>query len=418
VTADGTPSSSKTASSAPAVVSLVVGLCLSSVAGAWPPASVAASIPSSTMQADAESTDSADPADAWVHPKIAVLPMVNLSGVHVPMREVGESLRIHLQLNGIDTVRSLLLEQFLEEHRVRFTGGLTTEIAQRLREETGATAALVSSVDLYSESYPPKIAVTARLVATDETASILWMDGVALSGDSAPGIFDLGLVRDPWKLRETALVDLSAGLGQFVYPHRKGPRGNLGSLLSERMHRGRHYRPKTIHRVPVTPAEYERPLRVAVIPFANDSTRRNADQIMMLHFVTHLVDVPGIEVIEPGVVREVLLRSRLIMEDGGISFPQAEILRALLDVDLVFAGTVLRYLDFGERTGSPEVDFSMRAIDTRTREVVWTSISYNRGDERVYFFDSGRVYTAHAIASAMAREALSRMLWEPRKNLR
>ena len=41
--------------------------------------------------------------------------------------------------------------------------------------------------------------------------------------------------------------------------------------------------------------------------------------------------------------------------------------------------------------------------------VVWSSESYNRGDEGVFFFDLGKVNTAHAMAIRMA-ESIGDML--------
>jgi hypothetical protein len=95
--------------------------------------------------------------------------------------------------------------------------------------------------------------------------------------------------------------------------------------------------------------------------------------------------------------------------EGGLSLPQADLLRELLDVDLVLTGNVFEYEDYSGPSGSPKVNFTALVYDTKTRQVGWSSISYNRGDDRVFFFNLGKVHTAHAMASEMAR-ALAGMM--------
>jgi hypothetical protein len=130
---------------------------------------------------------------------------------------------------------------------------------------------------------------------------------------------------------------------------------------------------------------------------------------MALHFVERLARLPGVEVVEPGVVRQTLLKTRMIQE-GGLSLAQADVLRAMLDVDLVVAGRVAEYQDLHGVLGAPLVEFAVQGIDAAKRQVVWTSFSYNRGDDGVFFFDSGRVYTAHALASKMAGAVVEKFL--------
>jgi hypothetical protein len=98
--------------------------------------------------------------------------------------------------------------------------------------------------------------------------------------------------------------------------------------------------------------------------------------------------------------------------EGGLSLPQADLLRVMLDVDLVLTGNVFEYEDYSGRSGSPKVNFTARVYDTKIRQVEWASLSYNQGDDGVFFFDVGKVHTAHAMASEMAR-ALAEMMASP-----
>jgi hypothetical protein len=143
-------------------------------------------------------------------------------------------------------------------------------------------------------------------------------------------------------------------------------------------------------------------VRIAVLPFANDSTTRNAGDLLTLQMVRHARTAPGVEVIEPGVVREALLRAHLIQEEG-LSLPQADLVRLLLEADQVLFGEVTVYVEAWAGSPEPEVDFSARALSTRTRQVACAAISHGRGDDGAWFFGLRRVPTAHELASLLTR---------------
>jgi hypothetical protein len=125
---------------------------------------------------------------------------------------------------------------------------------------------------------------------------------------------------------------------------------------------------------------------------------------MTLHLVNQLLRSRMFALTEPGLVREQLLKYRIIMAEGP-SLADTDIIasQSSLDVDLILSGTVFDYQD---GWGVPNVDFSVKIIEKTSREVVWASRSYNSGDEAVFFFDWGRVHTAHDLAVEMARGTL------------
>jgi hypothetical protein len=340
--------------------------------------------------------------------RFAVMPMENLSGTAVPLKQMMQSLKDTFTSKGFNILEDEALEKFMERHRVRYTGGLPRELGKAFLEEAGTKAVLFLSIDQFDDADPPKIALSARLVSTGQKTVILWMDGVALAGNESPGVLGIGLVHDSWKLWNEAREKLADSLAGYLAGKklRDGPKGGSGTGKAAGI-RGK-FRPKDFFRVPPKPAAGREALRIAVLPFFNESTRRNAGEIMALHFVNSLSERERLEVVEPGVVRQVLLMSRTIME-GGLSLPQADLLRELLDVDLVLTGNVFEYEDYSGPSGSPKVNFTALVYDTKTRQVGWSSISYNRGDDRVFFFNLGKVHTAHAMASEMAR-ALAGMM--------
>lgn len=329
---------------------------------------------------------------------IAVMPVGNLTGMAIPVQVVRGSFIEAMKGKGLNILGENELEKFLERHRVRYTGGLNRELGEAFREDTGTNAVLFISLELYDETVPPKIALVARLVSTHRKAAVLWMDSAGFSGNDTPGFLLLGLIDDPRLLWEKARDRVVNSLAEYLSgkkPHnvRKG---------------GKKFLPKNFHGVPPILQNGKETFSVAVLPFRNESTRRNAGEILALHFLRELLKTGNIEVVEPGVVRQVLLRSRTIME-GGLSLPQADILRATLDVDLVLTGIVMEYQDYVGGWGNPKVEFSMRVFDMKTRQIIWSSSSYNEGDDGVFFFNLGKVNTAQGLASGMVRSVVGRM---------
>jgi hypothetical protein len=146
----------------------------------------------------------------------------------------------------------------------------------------------------------------------------------------------------------------------------------------------------------------------------NIGTRKNAGSLMDLHFVDRLAQAVNVRVVEPGVVREEMLRLRIIMQDG-LSDPQAGLLFSVLESDLLLSGLVAEYQDFeGGTGGQARVAFSVQVFDMKSRRVVWSSRSYNRGDDGVFFFGVGEVKTAAAMTSEMAWAVVERMISEKR----
>ncbi|HKQ63184.1 MAG TPA: hypothetical protein VJS92_17990, partial [Candidatus Polarisedimenticolaceae bacterium] len=147
--------------------------------------------------------------------------------------------------------------------------------------------------------------------------------------------------------------------------------------------------------------------RVAVLPLRNDSPRRGAGELVALEIVRHLASRGELETIEPGVVREALLQSRMIGSEG-VSTPQLELLGVMLHPDLVVSGTVFEYADGIALDQPPAVDFITQVFDVRQGRIVWSSLSHNSGADGVRLFDWGRVRTAQGLSSRMVAQVVER----------
>ena len=359
--------------------------------------------------AAANPVQGAPPVDAGIG-TIAVLPTENLSGVEAPVDEIQAALRLALQNRGLDLLAEETLADFMRRQRLRDVGGLAGGMGEALRTETGTVSVLVSSVDLYQEADPPRFALTARLVTAKKEPRIVWMESAVETGDARPGFLGLGLIDDVRVLQDRAVTTLCDALAAALSEPETATRAEEPAAGPRR------FRPSALYRAPgePAPAGADGPpgregtsagpprLRVAVLPFGNDSAARNASDLLTLQMVRQVRLMPGIEVIEPGVVREALLRAHLIQEEG-LSLPQADLVRLLLEADLVVFGEVAVYVEVWAGAPEPEVDFAARALSTRTRQVVCAAISHARGEEGAWFFGLGRVPTAHELAARLAR---------------
>jgi len=334
--------------------------------------------------------------------RIAVLPFENLSGTPAPIKDIRRSLITRLEAKGLHVLDDETLEKFMATHRMRDTGGIDLPMARAFQKETGIEGVLITSLELYSDAIPPKMAFTSRLVSTGEKAVILWMEGVGMAGDDAPGILGLGLIEDPKDLLDKTLNSLCESLTQYVSKKRNGMVAGHGA---------RKFRPRIVYRSPEM--ESDTNYTVAVIPFFNESGRKNAAEIVVLHFVRQMTKLQNVSVIELGVVKQRLLNTRIIMVDG-ISLTDVDLVSNSLEADLILTGRVMDYQDYQGSLGKPKVDFSVTVNERKSKKVVWNSYSHNEGDDGVFFFDRGRVNTAHVMMAEMAR-AIGERWYKPRK---
>jgi hypothetical protein len=320
---------------------------------------------------------------------ISVLPLENLSGTKAPLNEITALLRYNLARKGYRLLDSEQLEQFRKKYRMRYTGGINAMLAEALREELDIDAILISSLEAYNESYPPQISLISRLVTSGSNPEIIWMDSVGLSGDQSPGLLDLNLIRDSQPLMEKAADELIRSLADHL--DQKNQKHDV--RLNRKYLPYDYFRSQAI--------DPERAYSIAVIPMRNLAVRKNAAEIISLHYVKELLNQTNFKVFEPGLVRDELLRFRAIMP-AGPSLAEADLIAsdASLGVDLVLSGKVF---DYQNESTNPKVDFSVQMIEKTSRKIVFGARTFSEGLKGVYFFNFGRIFTAHDLAEEMSR---------------
>jgi hypothetical protein len=327
--------------------------------------------------------------------KIAVYPVFNLSASPAPLAAIRLQMIEELKDANATLIADDVLDSAMTKNRVRYLGGLDRATAQAMRRDAGADCVLITLLELYSEDIPPKIALTARLVSTASRMEILWIDGIGLAGDDAPGLLALSLVEDPQKLMRKAVHHLAQSLAVFL--------SGQGKRAISRPSK-KKFGPEIIYRK----ADFadNGTYKVAIVPFFNSSARSFAGEILALHFVRQLWALDNFKVFEPGVVRQQLLKARIIM-NSGISLADADLIGHELNADLILNGKVIDYQDYRGYSGVAKVDFAAELFDRASREVVWSVKSHHQGDDGVFFFDWGRVNTAYAMASQMVQLAVA-----------
>ncbi|MBE0574970.1 MAG: hypothetical protein IH613_03645 [Desulfuromonadales bacterium] len=345
---------------------------------------------------------------------IAFLPMQNLTDVKVSGREISNMYRGMLG-SELSLLSSDKLEHFMAKHRMRYTGGISSTLAKALREETGVEAVFITNLETWFDRGEPRVSLHSRLVTTGETPEIVWIDSVGLTGGDSPGLLDLGRIDSTPELLQKALIQLIDSLRGYLAGHYpsyhhaadqqglrlvNGKTGTADGMIGQV--KGRHQPQFSYRASNFDPAgQY----KIAVIPFLNINARKHAGRIVTLHAVKQFHRYANLRVVEPGVIRESLLRYRMIMQSGP-SLAASDVLAdsIILGADIIVSG---RVFDYQGDVGNSKVDFSMLAFDGARREVVWASRSYAVGDAGVFFFDWGRVPSAHGLMSRMMQSVVN-----------
>ncbi|MFY3742668.1 hypothetical protein ACOQFB_02065 [Anaeromyxobacter sp. Red801] len=327
--------------------------------------------------------------------RVAVFPSVNVGGGPAPAEDFDRAVEETVARAGLEVVPRQALDEFLARHRVRSTGGVDAETAVAAREELGVDAIVVASVGAYQPQSFPMLAVTLRLVSTGGPPRILWIDGAVRSGDERPGLLGLGLIHDPARVQRIVLDRLGRSLRAFLH----------GGARASRCEPERRFRPRLVFR---SPRLREGPFKIAVLPFMNETRRRSAGDAATLELARQLSASPAVEVVEPGLVRSVLLENRLLMP-GGVSVDVASTVLDKLDADLVVAGVVRRYEDGGGASGAARVEFTLQVLDRAHEVVAWSSVSEGDGADGVWWFDLGLVRNSADLLCRVAASVVDRM---------
>lgn len=330
------------------------------------------------------------PEGTAAQPVFALFAVQNAAGASAPVRAIGDALESALVARGLQVVPRTHLAEVMARHRIRYEGGLDAATAQVLRSELGVVGVLVPTLEQYAPGPTPKAALAVRFVEASDRPVVLWADAVARSGDDAPGVLGLGLVTGEEELQQRVVDAVARSVHGYLTQQARGRAcGDSG-----------HLGPHRVFRAPVLDDVARR--TVAVLPFENRTRWDGADELVRGQFVAALARSGSFDVLDPGVVREELLRYRIVLERG-VSIDRAMTLLDLLEADLLVAGDVQVYAAPAGPREPPRVEFSAFAIDRGTGELVWSSTASADGDDWLHFFGVGRERTSSGLSCRMVR---------------
>jgi hypothetical protein len=326
--------------------------------------------------------------------RVAILPVNNLTTLPIPEERLQILLRDTLQQAGVSVLPAKETALFLSQHRLRYTGGIDRKTAMALQSETGVDGVLIAKVLNYKETFPGRIALTLTLTTNADDPRIRQSGAAALTARDNPGLFERGILHDFKVLEVRAVNEAVAKL--------LSPSGAPGAARQR-------YAPALLYRDP--DLTFDRPLRIALLPFKNRSPRPYAGEIIAALFAAQLAKLPQVILLDPGTARQTMLANRLIME-GGVSLDQAQTLFGDLQADLLLTGTVSEYVE-AENGGVPRILFTAQLLEQRTRRILWSIESRNSGSDGVFFFELGTVLNPCRLAEEMVRAGLATL--PPRK---
>jgi len=328
--------------------------------------------------------------------RVALMPMDNLSGERKGLEVVFPLVRKTLEEKGLQVIPDAKVEEFLARGRIRDVGQVSVRVAKEMGRELEADFILVGSVDSFVLSDNPKVGLSARLISAAD-GSILWARSLGQSGEDFTRPLGLGTIRSPEELARVAVNELFQSL---TWEAPSGPRalkgpGILSRLfgLSLRAYRREGFQISQIK-------------AIAVLPFENASRRREAGRVVANILVSELWNTRGINVIEPGEVRERMISLR-IRAMGEIELEGLKKLGEALGADVLILGRVHAY-DEGVERGAPfpRVEISARALYTRTGQILWMARNSHAGEDFQIAMDWGKVRSVITLTQKTLREML------------
>jgi len=304
--------------------------------------------------------------------KIAILPFENLTDNSDALTYVIPALKSQLEGKGVEIVDEDVLNKFLLKERVRSTGYISKELAQKIGKELNVKAIFVGSINSFRPGENPSVGLSARLINSSD-GTIIWANHASATGDDFTTILGLGTVKTIDKLillvvdRFFASFSISPPLKEKEFTH-----------------------------------------RIAVMPFQNSSKHKDAGIIATYMFLVGLFQDKRFEPVEYGETRRLIVDLR-IKQKGEIDYEVLEGLLKSLDVDGILVGTVELYSEGLETSSPPEVAINARLIDVRKNKIQWYDGYQLNGDEKVIVFDWGRIISVDNVAYAVVKKLIEKM---------
>lgn len=164
------------------------------------------------------------------------------------------------------------------------------------------------------------------------------------------------------------------------------------------------------HAYAVPGSDTRKTLRVAVLPFHNDTLAPEASRVVTGVFIAGLARTGGYKVEFPGNVRNFFIRERVIVREGA-DLKTMALMNERLGVDVVVMGQVEEYAGSEEirRATVPVVRLSARMVDARSGRILFMGRHGRTGDDYRTVLDFGAVRSVAELSQHVAEEMIAKM---------
>ncbi|MBI4682024.1 MAG: hypothetical protein HY757_02855 [Nitrospirae bacterium] len=307
-----------------------------------------------------------------VRNRVALLPFDNLTEDKTALRHVMPFLIGRLEERGLEVVDEDNLNSLLCKERVRETGYVSKEIARKIREEFGAETVLAGAIISFSTQETPKFGILARLIDSND-GRILWADFASATGDDFITILGLGKLQTVFSLIPRVTDMLFADF-----------------------------------KIEGLQKKAEPSYKIAVMPFLNNSDRKNAGIIAMYMFIIELLKNQKFEPIEYGNIRDIIVSLR-IRNKGELNFNNINALSEPLSANGILVGIVDSYENGLDNASAPRVAITARLLDGRTGKILWYNSHELSGEENIVILDWGRIRAVHKVAYDVVANLVKKM---------
>src|SRR4030042_1665092 len=304
--------------------------------------------------------------------RLAVFPFENLTDEHNELKEILSVMKSQLEKKGLEIVDDDSLNKFLLKERIRCTGYVSGDIAQKMGKELNVKAILVGSITSYYPIKNPQVGILARLLDS-ANGVILWANQASATGEDYTKILGLGTVKTMDRLIPIVVGRL------------------LDSFSSE-----------------TPPKAKELTHRIAVMPFQNKSKHKDAGMVVTYMFLVELFKNAGYEPVEYGDIRRLTVDFR-IRHRGELDYKNIGGMSEALGADGIVVGTVELFSDGLDTSLPPEVAISARLISAHKDRILWSDSIQLNGDEETIALDWGRIRAVDSVTYKVVKELIQKM---------
>lgn len=309
----------------------------------------------SYIQADAATTGASGN-------RFAILPFYNLSGSSGAPSKVMEMILKHFDSRQLSYVSHDELRSILRHYRIRLLGSINgTEISQ-ITQEAHVDYFLLGTVNFYEDRDNPEISISVRIINA-RTKKVIAAATRSATGKDYEKLFGTGIIGSIDVLLDKVVDEL------------------FDDLFTDQNEIKTHA---------------QNDVTVVIIPFDNLSEKKNAGLIVSSILLSDLVN-KGYEVIEPGIVQEVMMKHRRILR-GEIDFSTLDTLKSLHDFDVIVTGSVDLF-EPSRGSTQPRLELGMRMLDASNGKIICMYNDARRGNDSESFFGFGKILSMGKLIS-------------------